>query len=158
MWQTLGYLAAAMIATASLLGWIDAARLSGRGPTREELTQWARTAVSNDVPINPRQWRSVEVVSAPPVSSDGFLWAAATAEIGHFQVESDGRPRRSERWTTQTMVADHPYVIRVEVIPPNPHDGINEVQRQSLQALIEALQAALDSPRRKLRVRITAGL
>jgi hypothetical protein len=130
-----------MTGTAAFLGWIDPS-LPLRPDTvlAEQLLPLTRSLVTDDVAVDARQWRRVEVVSDPGLAGSGPLLTASPDRADwHFHVDEYGRPSRSRRWRVQQPCLEQPNVVRIQVARLDGDAAVSQTQWLCVEGLLAAL-------------------
>ncbi len=158
IFKTLGWLAAAMTGTTALLGWIDpSAPIPSDLPSAARFVPLARALVIDGVSADLHAWNNVEILTGPSESAIGRLLSATTGPPSadfHFHVDHHGRPFRTHLWHTQQTLADSPLTVRIQVSNLGGGQPMSAVQRNSVRALVGALNEALARGDPALSVRL----
>ncbi len=163
MFRTLGGLAVAMTGTAGVLAWMDPSiPLGADSLTYEELSRIAYRLVQDDVRVDARRWREVELVAARLDARGTMLAAAADDGECHFYIDEAGQAVQGRRWRQQTGASHAPHTVRIEIglgeTMPNGGEGMSLQQWQSVQALLQALDTTVGDPGQPLPLRMEPGI
>jgi hypothetical protein len=143
MYRTLGALAGAMTSTAALLAYFDPTTLAPP-VSPDEFARYTRALIADDVPIDPRRWRQVQIVAAGSALGSGMpLLATSEPDNAHFYVDAVGRPARGRLWNRQLPSADAPDTVRIEVALPRGNEVLSSAQQTTVAALVVGLDAHL---------------
>ncbi len=141
MFKTMTCLVVAMTCTSALLGWIDPVSTTPtRSASLEDLPTMARAAVHEATAIRNHQWRAVEVLPGPAVTTGSALLAARSEPTTyHFYVDQYGRPSCTTAWVSQRATLKSPTNVAIQVARRGERQQMSHAQWQCVRALITAV-------------------